>query len=214
MKEKVKNCDKFSKSRPIFIGIDEAGRGPLAGPVSVGAFAVRSRSVLRKFKGVKESKQLSEAQREVWFKEIKRLHRSGEIAFAVSFSSEKVIDDRGITYAVYSAIRRSLKKLTKRNFCTDDSVILLDGLLHAPKAFKNQKTIIGGDESEPLIALASICAKVLRDHKMCRIAKLYPEYGFELHKGYGTKMHLGSIKKNGILAIHRRSYLKGVTGPF
>ena len=189
------------------IGIDEAGRGPLAGPVAVGAFAIKSKAMLKQFKGVKESKQLSQKQREGWFKQIKELQDLNKLGFAVSFCSEVVIDKQGISKAVSLSIARCLKKLNKQGFCLLQSTIKLDGLLRAPVKYSNQKTIIGGDESEPLIALASICAKVLRDRKMCRLAKQYPKYEFEVHKGYGTKKHYQAIKKYGILPIHRKSYL-------
>ncbi len=192
----------------IIIGIDEAGRGPLAGPVAVGAFAIKSKEVLKYFKGVKDSKQLSAKQREVWFGEIKRLRALNKIGFAVSFSSEVVIDRQGISKAVALSIARCLKKLTKQGFCVPRSEIKLDGLLKAPIKYKNQRTIIGGDESEPLIALASICAKVLRDRKMGSLAKKYPHYGLEIHKGYGTKKHYAAISKYGVAEFHRKSYLK------
>lgn len=197
--------------KTFVIGIDEAGRGPLAGPVAAGAFAVRSdllAKTLKTFSGVRDSKQLTEKQREALFETICSLNKAGHIAYVVSFSSEVVIDRKGISHAVRSAVKRCLKKLVTRDFCRSDSKILLDGLLHAPKMFPNQKTIIGGDESEPLIALASICAKVVRDRKMKRIGKCYPGYGFEIHKGYGTRLHLELIRKLGILPIHRKSYIK------
>lgn len=194
----------------VLIGIDEAGRGPLAGPVSVGVFAVKSKSIPKDFLGVKDSKQLSEIQREEWFSKIRLAQKSGKISYTVSFSSAAVIDKRGISYAIRSAISRSLKKLEKNNFISLNSKILLDGSLKAPDKFKNQKTIIDGDAKEPIIALASICAKVLRDRKMKKLAEIYPQYSFEIHKGYGTKVHYKAIKKHGISKIHRRSFLKNI----
>ena len=210
-------------TKGIIVGIDEAGRGPLAGPVSVGVFAVRSRASLKKFKGVKDSKQLSEKQREEWLRIIKKIIRSKspgsslsnrnndwQIAYAVSFSSATIIDRRGISYAVRSAINRALKRLERDGFIIESSQIKLDGLLHAHPRFKNQKTIINGDATEPIIALASICAKVYRDRRMKKAAIKYPGYGFEIHKGYGTAAHYKAIKKHGISTIHRRSYLKSI----
>jgi ribonuclease HII len=194
-------------SKEILVGIDEAGRGPLAGPVSVGVLAMRSRKVLKMFRGVKDSKQLSEKQREEWLRLIKKTR---EVAYTVSFSSHSVIDKRGISHAVRSAINRALKRLERDGFVNEHSCILLDGLLHAHPRFKNQKTIINGDATEPIIALASICAKVHRDKRLKKLAKKYPQYGFEVHKGYGTANHYKAIKKHGISPVHRRSYLKGM----
>ena len=201
---------KSSDSRAtahFLIGIDEAGRGPLAGPIAVGAFSVRDRSVLKRFKGVKDSKQLSELQREEWFRKIKSEKAKGGILYAVSFSSCGVIDSKGLTHATRAALNRCLKRLEKNNFAPLTSRILLDGSLYAPPRYMNQKTIIDGDAKEPVIALASICAKVLRDRKMKRLAKEYPQYGFEVHKGYGTKAHYRAIKKQGLCPIHRKSFI-------
>lgn len=190
------------------VGIDEAGRGPLAGPISVGAFSIKSKDILKRFKGVKDSKQLSEKQREEWFKTIKQRRKEGKIAYAVSFSSAEVIDSKGITRATRAALNRCLKKLENKDFAPLKCKVLLDGSLYAPSRYADQKTIIDGDAKEPIIALASICAKVLRDRKMKRLAKKYPQYGFEIHKGYGTKAHYRAIKKHGVSKIHRRSFLK------
>ena len=203
------------------IGIDEAGRGPLAGPVAVGAFAIRSKSVLKMFKGARDSKKLTAATREAFFLKIKEAKKNGHVYFAVSYSSAGIIDKKGIVPAIKSALNRSLKKLEvsylrridlraqdrpAQNL--DDCRVLLDGSLKAPARYVNQKTIIGGDDIEPVISLASICAKVMRDHKMMRLAKKYPHYGLEIHKGYGTKAHYKAIKKYGVCALHRRSFIR------
>jgi ribonuclease HII len=205
----------------FLIGIDEAGRGPLAGPVAVGVFVVRSKKTLKMFKGVRDSKKLSEFQREAFFLKIKAAKKSGHVHYAVSFSSARIIDKKGIMPAIKSALNRSLKKI-ERNFVLgrtshkslgrtlSECHILLDGSLKAPHRYANQKTIIGGDDIEPVISLASICAKVLRDRKMTRLARKHPHYGLEIHKGYGTKAHYKAIKKHGFSKEHRRSFLKGV----
>ena len=191
------------------IGIDEVGRGPIAGPVAVGAFCISIANlakVRRIFRGVKESKQLSETQREGWFGIIQQSKKVDLVDFAVTFQSEKIIDVNGLSYAIKMALRVSLN-----NVASDKSQqyrVLLDGGLKAPLEFTNQKTIIKGDEKEMIIALASICAKVLRDRKMNVLAKTHPEYGFERHKGYGTRAHYAAIKKHGILPLHRKSFLK------
>lgn len=237
---------KSTKSNSTIIGIDEAGRGPLAGPVAVGAFAVKSKMVLRKFRGVKDSKQLSEKQRESWFAFIQseralqhpaecvsrprplrhfaeralaerdeglaeRMCRRGRgrssHASVVSFSSAKTIDRKGIVHAIHSALTRCLNKLEKQGFANEGSIVLLDGSLKAPVKFKKQKTIIDGDAKEPVIALASICAKVLRDRRMKRVGKKYPKYGFEIHKGYGTLAHYKALNENGPCDEHRLTFL-------
>ena len=206
------------------IGIDEVGRGPIAGPVAVGIFllceptSVTGKKALQKiFKGVKESKQLSEKKREEWFVHIETAQVKGHIDFAVEFESEKSIDKNGISFCIKKCLERGLEKILtnpKRGFPSDfhhdNFLVLLDGGLKAPEHFTHQKTIIKGDVKEPVIALASICAKVLRDRKMCLYAKKYPEYGFDIHKGYGTAAHYKAIKKHGISTLHRKSFLKGL----
>lgn len=189
------------------IGIDEVGRGPIAGPVAVGAFAFLKPKAIRLFKGVKESKQLSEEKREEWFKKIEKVRNDGLIDFCVTFQSEKIIDTKGLSLAIKNALRLSIKKL-KLN--PKHCLVLLDGGLKAPTEYINQKTIIKGDAKIRVIALASICAKVLRDRKMRKWAEKYPQYGFEVNKGYGTSRHYEAIKKHGLEALHRRSFLKKI----
>ena len=197
--------------KPKFlIGIDEAGRGPLAGPVAVGVFCVRSKKVLKMFKGVRDSKKLTENQREAFFLNIKEAKKNGHVHYAVSFSSAGIIDKKGIVPAIKSALNRSLRRIDLSTQDRPALKILLDGSLKAPSRYMNQKTIIGGDDIEPVISLASICAKVLRDRKMTRLAQKYPHYGFEVHKGYGTKAHYKAIRKYGLSKEHRRSFLKGI----
>lgn len=188
-------------TKKYFIGIDEVGRGPLAGPITVCALMCEERNP-RKFSGIKDSKKLTEEGRESWLKIIREEKKAGRLNYAVASSSHKKIDGQGLTRAVSSAISRALKKLECSVDCTQ---VLLDGGLHAPAEFE-QETIIKGDEKERIIAMASIVAKVFRDKKMCRLAKKYPEYGFEIHKGYGTKKHYEVLKKCGPCEIHRRSF--------
>lgn len=189
----------------FLIGIDEVGRGPIAGPVAVGAFVFLKPEASKFFKGVKESKQLTEEKREEWFAKILEARKNGLVNFSVSFQSEKVIDKKGISFAIRKCLETSLKKLAIRS---TSAVVLLDGGLKAPEKYKNQKTIIKGDAKEPVIALASICAKVLRDRKMKKWAKKYPKYGFEVHKGYGTAGHYRTIEISGLCLLHRRSFLR------
>jgi ribonuclease HII len=185
------------------IGIDEVGRGPIAGPVAVSAFVFLDPKAKQKFRGVKESKQLNEKTREKWFVIINEAKRAGLVDFCVTFQSEKVIDNKGLSFAIKKALRTSLLALKK---APESAKVLLDGGLKAPPEFKDQKTIIKGDEKEMVIALASITAKVLRDRKMIRLGKKYPAYDFEIHKGYGTKGHYEAIKKYGLLNEHRISF--------
>ncbi|MDE2172505.1 MAG: ribonuclease HII [Patescibacteria group bacterium] len=193
--------------KPLYIiGIDEVGRGPIAGPVAVGAFVILNPAAIRThFRGVRESKQLTEPEREAWFAKIFRARESGHVDFAVTFKSERIIDTRGLSYAIRTALKSSLNRL--QIDCASCRV-LLDGGLKAPKEYADQKTIIKGDEKEKVIALASICAKVMRDRYMNRLAKKHPAYGFEKHKGYGTRSHYLALNKFGLLPFHRRSFLK------
>lgn len=190
------------------IGIDEVGRGPIAGPVAVGAFVFLKKDSSKFFKGVKESKQLSGAKREEWFGKIEKARDAGRIDFAVTFQSEKVIDTKGLSFAIKNSLKISLNKIIKKNKINPkECEVRLDGGLKAPLEYLNQKTIIKGDVKEKVIALASICAKVLRDRKMRKWAKKYPGYGFEINKGYGTRRHYEGIKKYGIIALHRKSFI-------
>jgi ribonuclease HII len=187
------------------IGIDEVGRGPLAGPLAVCACVIPVSNKLKLFKGIKDSKKCTEEKRESWLKLIKDEKKKGNLNFAVSYSSEKMIDEKGITFAINSALQKSLQKL-KLN--PNDCEVFLDGGLKAPIEYKKQKTIIKGDEKIPVISLASIAAKVARDNLMKKIAKRYPHYGFENHKGYGTKFHIEMIRTYGISTAHRKLFLR------
>ena len=186
------------------IGIDEAGRGPLAGPVSVGAVLLPFRFNKRAFKGIKDSKQLTLDQREKWYTFLQKEEQKGSLKYAVSFSDASVIDRRGIVPAIRQALARCLHKL---NADPSECLILLDGSLKAPPEFTFQKTIIRGDETEVPISLASVAAKVERDRRMVRLAKRYPAYKFDLHKGYGTLTHRTLIRKLGLCDLHRRTFI-------
>lgn len=190
------------------IGIDEVGRGPIAGPTCVAAFRMFGSELQTKNPklSLRDSKKLTPRQREAWFEEIKILQSEGKCDFAVTMISAKIIDQIGISKAIQNALNQSLLSLNPNS----DSLILLDGSLKAPKEFKNQKTIIKGDEKIPAISFASIVAKVTRDRLMKRLAKKYPVYDFEVHKGYGTRAHYQKLKKHGLSAIHRHSFLKNL----
>ncbi len=186
------------------IGIDEAGRGPLAGPVSVGVFAVPNTFDMALLDGVRDSKKLSQKKREEWFKKLVRLENTRS---AVAFSSPQLIDARGIVYAIQNAMNRALQKLTIN---PSDCTVLLDGSLKAPEEYLSQKTIIKGDVTEPVISVASILAKVKRDTYMLKIAPDFPHYAFQTHKGYGTKLHCEAIQEHGLSSLHRKSFCKEI----
>lgn len=195
----------------FLLGVDEAGRGPLAGPVAVGVAAVPRRFNIKKaFPGINDSKQLSEQQRETLYDIAVELRKAGIINFCVRFMSAELIDEIGITKAVKRGIWSGVRAMApasgkKASLHSKDVHVLLDGLLSAPAEF-SQETIVRGDATEPVISLASIVAKVSRDRLMCRLAKRYPEYGFDIHKGYGTKRHLDVIAQIGISDVHRKTY--------
>lgn len=194
------------------IGIDEVGRGPLAGPVAVGAvfvYAEHHKKVTKLFPIVKDSKKLSAKKRGEWLVKIREAEDAGFLVTAVSFVSASVIDKKGIAPAIRAALKQAIKSVSRKDGPSYVKV-LLDGGLRAPAEYENQETIIKGDEKELAIALASIVAKVARDARMINLGKKLPEYGFEKHKGYGTRAHYMAIKKHGVTPHHRRSFLKGI----
>ena len=186
------------------VGVDEAGRGPLAGPMAVGVVvAHKNFAIAELFPGVADSKVLSEKKREELYALLLKYTKQGLLRFTVIFVSPATIDRVGLTKATMRAVFRGVRKLAPES---DGHFILLDGLLQAPKEYK-QETIVRGDATEPIISLASIAAKVRRDRLMHRLAKKYPQYGFEIHKGYGTKLHRKNIKKFGLSDVHRKSFV-------
>ena len=186
-----------------FIGIDEAGRGPLAGPVAVGAVMVPLDFDWSLLEGVRDSKKLSEKKREEFFARAVELQESQTLRFAVSTSSAAYIDTYGIVPAIKRALAEALSRLEAE---PKDCRVLLDGSLRAPAEYIRQETIIRGDDTEPVISLASIMAKVTRDRLMKRLSSKYPEYDFHVHKGYGTASHLSAIGRCGLSDIHRASF--------
>lgn len=187
------------------VGVDEVGRGPLAGPVTVCVVACEE-NLYKKLKRDKklpacgkDSKKLSPEKRKIYVAVLKKI----KMSYAVVHISNTIIDAKGISFAIRKAIANALKKLQLDPKQCD---VRLDGSLKAPKGFTKQKTIIKGDEKEKIIAWASILAKVSRDALMCRLAKKFPQYGFEIHKGYGTTNHRRAITKYGLSTIHRNSF--------
>lgn len=199
----------INMTRKFIIGVDEVGRGCLAGPLTVGAILKRGKVNLR---GIRDSKKLSAKQREEWARNLKTYsmkHKTFNIAIA---SVGPVIIDRiGISSAARRAVGSCLRKLKRSILRVSSAKILLDGSLYAPRTYLNQKTIIKGDEKIPLIAAASIVAKVHRDRKMARLSKNFPEYRLDIHKGYGTRFHQRAIKRHGLSVLHRRSFCAKIT---
>jgi ribonuclease HII len=190
------------------IGIDEVGRGPIAGPVTVCACAIK----LDKYKNVKwsgltDSKKMTPRKREEWYKKAIYLKQKEDINYFVAYKTNKFIDKNGISLAIKKCIESVLKNL---NLDPKNCLVLLDGGLKAPKEYINQKTIIKGDLKEKIISFASVIAKVSRDKKMNLLSKTFPEYLWENNKGYGTKDHYIAIEKYGITNLHRRSFLKKI----
>ena len=207
------------------VGIDEVGRGPLAGPVTVCVVACQEnfykklkRSKLLPKRGL-DSKKLSPMSRQTYTEALKSLVSSRVLdtrslmskgifdmrfSYAVVHVSNKVIDKKGISFAIKKAIGQGIEKLKlKPKKCK----LLLDGGLSAPTEFTNQKTIIKGDEKEKIIAWASILAKTSRDSLMGRMGKIFPKYGFEKHKGYATRAHREAISENGCSTFHRLTWI-------
>lgn len=199
----------YMDKTPYIVGIDEAGRGPVAGPVSVGIFVIRNKAILRprneKLK-LRDSKKLSERERKEWMLQIETWKEEGKIDWMVMQGSASRIDKEGIAVVIRKLIEDGLKKM-KIPF---NALLYLDGSLKAPSKYITQKTIIKGDEKIRVISLASICAKVTRDEYMKKISKKYPEYQLWKHKGYGTEAHMNFLKKHGMSPLHRKSFLKGL----
>lgn len=183
----------------VVCGVDEAGRGPLAGPVFAAAVILPQGLAIE---GIDDSKKLSEKKREALYDEIKSL----ALAFNVAFATEKEIDEVNILNATFFAMKRAVDGLSLW-----PDLVLVDGN-RAPALGLPTKTIVKGDSLSGSIAAASILAKVERDRLMKKLSEKYPNYGLEKHKGYGTKMHVEAIKRHGPAEIHRKSFLKKILG--
>jgi len=196
--EKLKEIenDLYLKGFNKICGIDEAGRGPLAGPVVVSAVVMPQDSMIE---GVNDSKKVSEKKREKLYDEI----TSNAIAWGVAIIDQKEIDDINILNATKKGLTQALMQLSEK-----PDIILVDALTGIDTLGIPYQSIIKGDAKSYSIAAASIIAKVTRDRIMRQWDEIYPEYGFEKHKGYGTKAHIEVIKNNGICPIHRKSFVK------
>ncbi len=178
-------------------GIDEAGRGPLAGPVVAAAVVFERGTVID---GLDDSKKLSEKKREGLYNEI--IEKA--LDYSITLSTEKEIDDINILQATFKAMRNAVNSLKIK-----PDMALVDGD-KLPGLDIDSKAVIKGDSKSTAIAAASILAKVTRDRIMLELDKVYPQYGFAKHKGYPTKAHYEMIKEHGISEVHRRSFLKNL----
>lgn len=188
--------DRYQAYQAI-CGIDEAGRGPLAGPVVAGAVILPDDCEILY---LNDSKKLSESRREQLYQEI----QDKAVAWAVGIVSEKRIDEINILQATYEAMRLAVQELS----VTPD--LLLVDAVHIPDVPQKQVGIVKGDARSVSIAAASIMAKVTRDRLMVQMDEQYPEYGFARHKGYGSQAHIAAIRQYGPCSIHRRTFIKNI----
>ena len=179
----------------IICGIDEAGRGPLAGPVYAAAVILPKSHIIE---GVNDSKKLSEKKREQLFDKI----LDECVSYGIGIADEKEIDEINILQATFLAMRRAVDNLSVK-----PDIALIDGN-KKPGLDIEQWDIVKGDSKSASISAASILAKVSRDRYMLEMAERYPQYQFEKHKGYGTKLHYEMLEKYGASPIHRKSFLK------
>jgi len=177
----------------MIAGVDEVGRGPLAGPVIAAAVIL---DPARPIEGLKDSKKLSEKRRN----ELDLLIRTQALAFAIGRAEAEEIDRINILQASLLAMQRAIEALGEM-----PDRVLVDGI-HAPLVRMPVETVIKGDSKIAEISAASIIAKVARDREMMQFNEVYPEYGFASHKGYPTRLHLEAIREHGVLPIHRKSF--------
>lgn len=189
----------FDKGIKLICGVDEAGRGPLAGPVCAAAVILPANLEIP---GLNDSKKLTDKKRRELFPIIQEC----AVAYGIAFASEKEIDEINILHATYLAMERAINALTVR-----PDLALIDG--NRAKDFGIPvETVVHGDSLSASIAAASILAKVTRDDLMLHLAEQYPQYGFDVHKGYGTKAHYEALRTHGACPIHRMTFLKKFYG--
>ncbi|MBQ4284705.1 MAG: ribonuclease HII [Lachnospira sp.] len=196
--ERIELLCEYEKQYEIYgnvCGIDEVGRGPLAGPVVAAAVIIpKGKRILY----INDSKKLSEKKREELFDVIMK----EALAVGIGFAQAERIDEINILQATYEAMRMAIEKLP----VTPD--VLLNDAVTIPEVDIRQVPIIKGDAKSMSIGAASIIAKVTRDRLMCEYDTWYPQYGFAKHKGYGTKQHIDAIKEHGACPIHRMTFIK------
>lgn len=189
----------FDQGIGVICGVDEAGRGPLAGPVYVAA-VILPRDL--EIPGLTDSKKLSDKKR----RELFPIIQEQAVAFGIGVASEKEIDEINILQATFLAMKRALEKLSVR-----PDLALIDGNRKTDFGVP-AKTVVKGDSLSASIAAASILAKVSRDDYMMELAQKYPQYGFDIHKGYGTKAHYQALREFGPSEVHRMTFLKSFYG--
>lgn len=189
----------ISEGFRIVCGIDEAGRGPLAGPVCAAAVIL---PVGLEIEGLNDSKKLSEKKRDILFDIIKEK----AVAYSIAMVDEKVIDEINILQATFLAMRNAVEGLSVK-----PDIALIDGN-QKPGLSIEQRTIVKGDAKSMSVAAASILAKVTRDRYMIELDEKYPQYQFKKHKGYGTKLHYECINQFGVSDVHRKTFLKKILG--
>ena len=188
----------YEKGIELIGGIDEAGRGPLAGPVVVACVVMPRDSIIE---GINDSKKISEKKRERLYDEI----IANAISYEVGIIDQKTIDDINILNATKLGLTTAVKGLTVK-----PEIILVDALTNIDTCGIKYQSIIKGDAKCYSIACASIIAKVTRDRIMRQWDEIYPQYGFEKHKGYGTAAHIQEIKEYGLCPLHRHSFVKNI----
>ena len=189
----------FADGACLIAGVDEAGRGPLAGPVCAAAVILPANIDIP---GLNDSKKLSDKQRRELFPVIKEK----AVAYGIAFATEVEIDDINILQATFLAMRRAVEMLASK-----PDLLLIDGNRTCDFGIP-AKTVVHGDSLSASIAAASVLAKVTRDDYMLQQAEIYPEYGFDIHKGYGTKAHYAALREFGASPIHRMTFLKKFYG--
>lgn len=188
-----------SRGYSVVCGVDEAGRGPLAGPVFAAAVILPENCVIE---GLNDSKKISEKKREALFDVIKEK----AVSYSIASVDEKVIDEINILQATYLAMKKAVEGLD-----VPADYALIDGNRMPPLDIEGE-TVIKGDALSPSIAAASILAKVSRDRFMLELDEKYPQYKFSQHKGYGTKLHYEMLAEHGVSDCHRMSFLKSFFG--
>ena len=189
----------YAKGYKYICGVDEAGRGPLAGPVCAAAVILPPNISIP---GLNDSKKLTDKKRRDLFPVIKEK----AVAFGIAFADEKEIDELNILQATFLAMQRAIDQLQ-----IPAELALVDGNREKDFGLPVQ-TVVHGDSLSASIAAASVLAKVTRDDFMLQMAQRYPQYGFDIHKGYGTKAHYVAINRNGSCPIHRMTFLKKLYG--
>ena len=187
------NLSLFDNADELICGVDEAGRGPLAGPVTAAAVIL---DPARPIAGLRDSKKLSEAQRDALAVQIKER----ALAWSIAQCSEQEIDTLNILQATMLAMRRAVEGLS-----VQPTLALIDGN-RCPVMAVRSEAIVKGDDKVPAISAASILAKTTRDHLLAELHVQYPQYALDQHKGYPTALHLARLKEFGVSPIHRKSY--------